>query len=111
VCSYIVLEALLDYGTWTRRWAERDQNIQTVTYGRTDTKEGGGGPVQKRGANKEFIFIKTIKMQGKRMRMSKLAARLILLKSTGFSAKLEEEERLETGNWKMCMYYSKTLQM
>jgi hypothetical protein len=42
VCSHIVLEASLDYGTWMRRWAERDQNMQTVTYERTDTKRGWG---------------------------------------------------------------------
>jgi hypothetical protein len=37
-------------------------------------------------------------MLAKRMRMNKLTARLISCKSTGFSVKLEEERRMETGN-------------
>jgi hypothetical protein len=56
VCSHIVLEASLDYGTWMRRWAEADQNILTVTYERTDTKRGGGVSTNEREGNEELIF-------------------------------------------------------
>jgi hypothetical protein len=50
-----MLGASLDYGTWMRRWAERDQNIQTETYERTDIKNLWGS-VQEGEGNKEFIF-------------------------------------------------------
>jgi len=57
VCSHIVLEASLDYGTWMRRWAEGDQNILTVTYERTDTKRGGGGSLQKREKETKSLYL------------------------------------------------------
>jgi len=61
VCSHIVLEASLDYGAWMRRWAKRDQNIQTVTYERTDTKRArGGGCLYKREKEAKSLYLKNI---------------------------------------------------